>query len=47
MNCVADEIKNLITMRQIIERYNISFINRNSTIKCPFHNEKTASCRLY
>ena len=47
MNCIAEQIKNLMTMRQLIERYNIAQITRNNTIKCPFHNEKTASCRLY
>lgn len=47
MNCIANEINNAVTMKDVVERYNIAYINRNNTIKCPFHNEKTASCKLY
>lgn len=47
MNYIANQINEMLTMEQIIERYNIAHINRNKTISCPFHNEKTASCRLY
>lgn len=48
-NCrfdVANTIKSALTMREIAVFYGFS-INKSYYICCPFHVEKTASCRLY
>lgn len=48
-NChfdVANTIKSALTMREIAVFYGFS-INKGGYICCPFHTEKTASCRLY
>lgn len=42
----VEEIKNTYSMREIVEKYGIE-INRSGFCKCPFHNEKTASMKIY
>lgn len=42
----ADDIKRQYTMREIVERYGIR-IDRKGFCKCPFHNEKTGSMKIY
>lgn len=42
----VEEIKSQTSMRTIIEQYNIK-INKNGFCCCPFHNEKTASMKIY
>lgn len=39
-------IKDRLTMREVIERYGFETDRRNKII-CPFHNEKTASMKIY
>ena len=39
-------IKDSLTMRQVIERYGYE-IDRKDFVCCPFHNEKTASLKVY
>lgn len=39
-------IKRSVTMREVAERYGFA-ADRTGCIPCPFHNEKTPSCRLY
>lgn len=41
-----DEIKQSVTMQEILSRYGIKE-NRAGFICCPFHREKTASCKIY
>lgn len=41
-----EEIKNTYSMREIVERYGIN-VNRSGFCICPFHNEKTASMKIY
>lgn len=41
-----DFVKSQVSMRDIAIHYGIK-INRNGYISCPFHNEKTASMKLY
>lgn len=41
-----EEIKDTYTMREIVERYGLR-PNRSGFIPCPFHNEKTASMKIY
>jgi len=43
---LADQIKNLVTIQEVAERYGFQ-PNRSGYICCPFHNEKTASLKLY
>lgn len=43
---LADQIKNLVTIQEVAERYGFH-PNRAGYICCPFHNEKTASLKLY
>ena len=43
---LADQIKNLVTIQEVAERYGFH-PNRSGYICCPFHNEKTASLKLY
>ena len=42
MSYEADFINDNVTMRQVIEHYGVGEL-RNNHIKCPFHNERTAS----
>lgn len=42
----VDEVKNEYTMRDILRRYGLE-PNRAGFIRCPFHNEKTASMKIY
>ncbi len=47
MRVEIEDLKAKYSMRDIVEeRYNL-FINRAGFISCPFHNEKTASCKIY
>ena len=43
---VAGEIRQCLTMRQVAEHYGFE-PNRSGYICCPFHNEKTASLKIY
>lgn len=42
----SDELKQSISMREIVERYGIR-IDRNGFCCCPFHKEKTGSMKIY
>lgn len=42
-----EEIKDLYSMRGILERYGLPQPNRAGFICCPFHKEKTASMKIY
>lgn len=42
-----EEIKDLYSMRDILERYGLPQPNRSGFICCPFHKEKTASMKIY
>ena len=42
----ADEIKSLVTMRQVCEMYGIE-VNSQGFALCPFHNENTPSLKVY
>lgn len=42
-----EEIKDLYSMRDILERYGLPKPNRSGFICCPFHKEKTASMKIY
>lgn len=42
----SDEIKVIVSMAEVIGKYGIR-INRKGFINCPFHNEKTASMKIY
>lgn len=42
----SDELKQSISMREIVERYGIK-IDRNGFCCCPFHKEKTGSMKIY
>lgn len=46
MNDVADEIKSCLTMEEVAIRYGFT-PQRNGFINCPFHQERTASCKIY
>lgn len=41
-----DEIKQSVKMYEVLSRYGITQ-NRAGFICCPFHREKTASCKIY
>lgn len=41
----SDEIKNLISMREVVRKYGIKM--RNGMICCPFHQEKNPSMKIY
>lgn len=43
---LADQVKSLVTMREVAERYGFH-PDRSGYICCPFHNEKTGSMKLY
>lgn len=42
-----EEIKDLYSMKDILERYGLPKPNRAGFICCPFHKEKTASMKIY
>ena len=42
----TDEIKQSVSMREVVERYGIH-IDRKGFCCCPFHKEKTASMKVY
>lgn len=42
----TDEIKQSVSMREIVERYGIH-IDRKGFCCCPFHKEKTGSMKIY
>ena len=42
-----EEIKDLYSMKDILERYELPQPNRAGFICCPFHKEKTASMKIY
>lgn len=42
----VDEVKSEYTMRDILRRYGLE-PDRAGFIRCPFHNEKTASMKIY
>lgn len=42
-----EEIKDLYSMRDILERYGLPQPNRAGFIRCPFHKERTASMKIY
>lgn len=43
----TEQIKNLYSMKDILERYGLPHPNRAGFICCPFHKEKTASMKIY
>ena len=43
----SEEIKDSVSMLDILARYNLPKPNRAGFIRCPFHNERTASMRIY
>lgn len=43
---IASQIKSAVTMTDVCERYGID-VNRQGFAVCPFHNEKTASLKIY
>lgn len=42
-----EKIKDLYSMKDILERYGLPQPNRAGFICCPFHREKTASMKIY
>jgi DNA primase len=42
-----EEIKNCYSMRDILEKYGLAQPNKSGFIRCPFHEEKTASMKIY
>jgi len=42
----VEEIKEAVTMPELLSKYGIR-VNRNGFCNCPFHNEKTASMKVY
>lgn len=42
----SDELKQSISMREVVERYGIT-VNRKNMCCCPFHREKTPSLKIY
>ena len=42
-----EEIKDLYSMKDILDRYGMPQPNRAGFICCPFHKEKTASMKIY
>lgn len=42
----TDEIKQLVSMQEVVERYGIR-IDRKGFCCCPFHKEKTGSMKIY
>lgn len=46
MNVLSEQIKSAVNMRQLILGYGFE-LNRAGYMCCPFHNEKTASFKVY
>ena len=46
MNDLFSEIKNALEMVEVVSFY-YGQPNRSGFVKCPFHNEKTPSCKIY
>lgn len=46
MNQTAETIKQALTMQEVAEYYGFH-PNRSGYIRCPFHNERTGSMKLY
>lgn len=42
----SEEMKQTISMREVVEQYGIH-IDRKGFCRCPFHNEKTGSMKIY
>jgi len=42
----AEQVKAKVSMQDVLSRYGIE-VGRNGFISCPFHSEKTASCKIY
>ena len=42
----AEELKRTISMPELVRQYGMK-ISRAGFIRCPFHTEKTASCKIY
>ena len=42
----AEQIKAMVSMQDVLGRYGID-VGRGGFISCPFHSEKTASCKIY
>ena len=42
----AEQIKAMVSMQDVLGRYGIE-VGRGGFISCPFHTEKTASCKIY
>lgn len=43
---ICEIIRNTVPMKQALEYYGFT-VNRAGFISCPFHSEKTASCKVY
>ena len=43
---VTDRIKQLLSINDVISHYGYQ-VDRKGFISCPFHNEKTASLKIY
>lgn len=43
---ICETIRDHISMRTVAEHYGFN-VNRAGFIACPFHSEKTASCKIY
>lgn len=46
MHYNTDIIKQTVNIRELFERYGIE-VSAHNTCLCPFHNEKTPSCKIY
>ena len=42
---MKDEILNLLTMQDILDKYNIKYTK--TMYHCPFHKDNTASAKMY
>lgn len=42
----AERIKAMVSMQDVLGRYGMN-LGRGGFISCPFHSEKTASCKIY
>lgn len=42
----AEQIKAMVSMHDVLGRYGID-VGRGGFVSCPFHSEKTASCKIY
>jgi DNA primase len=46
MSSLSDQIKSALTAREVLEAYGYR-VNRANFAKCPFHDDKTASLKVY